>query len=441
MSSESAARRLTHFTVVIPCKDRAPYLVHTLRTCMLQDYDALEIVVSDDGSTDVTRDVIEDAARKDPRIRPIFHDRPVGMRDNFEIALRAAKPGFVIALGGDDGLMPNGIAGMSEVLRETKTELLSWPAPIYSYPGARGPHGQLSIVRASGTRCVKSKDFLCRQARNLHYLSDIESPMFYVKGVAATRLIDQVRARSADGRFYACATPDGYSGIVLAGEVERFSFSGRPYSLHGLSVASQGLAYLSNDPEAKKTSESFYRKAAEVPMHRELGALPYSPLIALMTADYLLRARDLEGWPGRFPEIDYRQLLVKSLKELSHGLYGADRICRELAILDRIAGQHGLRDFFRDEVRRRRRRPAKDQFTGSGISPAAVYFDAAAFRITNVLEAAHAASAFYELSTQTRPGAIIGALLNSLKYRFASLGRGDSFPDETAWASADLLQP
>ncbi len=57
------------FTVIIPTKDRAEYLHHTLRTCSLQDYDNLEIIVSDDGSTDHTREVVAEAARKDPRIR------------------------------------------------------------------------------------------------------------------------------------------------------------------------------------------------------------------------------------------------------------------------------------------------------------------------------------------------------------------------------------
>ena len=57
------------FTVIIPTKDRAKYLFHTLRTCTIQDYDNLEIIVSDDGSTDNTREVVEEAASKDPRVR------------------------------------------------------------------------------------------------------------------------------------------------------------------------------------------------------------------------------------------------------------------------------------------------------------------------------------------------------------------------------------
>ena len=45
------------FTVIIPTKDRAEYLHHTLRTCTMQSYDNLEVIVSDDGSTDNSEEI------------------------------------------------------------------------------------------------------------------------------------------------------------------------------------------------------------------------------------------------------------------------------------------------------------------------------------------------------------------------------------------------
>jgi glycosyltransferase involved in cell wall biosynthesis len=435
MSARSDPR--PRFTVIIPGKDRAEYLAHTLRTCSMQQNEPLEIIVSDDASSDASREVVEEAARKDPRIRLIAHDEPVGMRDNFEFALQKAKPGFVIMLGSDDGLLPDGINGMWDVLQETGTELLAWPPPVYSYAGAREERGQLGLFLKKGVRLVESRVFLERQARNLHYLSDFESPMCYVKGVASTRLIDQVRRRSPEGRFYACATPDGYSGIVLAGEVERYAFSSRPFSIFGLSPKSQGLAYLSSSSEGKKASADFYRHSAAIPMHRDLASMPYSPLISLMTADYLLRVRDLEGWPGRFSPINFRKLLSNSVEELSHGLYGADRIVRELAILNRIADRHGLGAFFRERVRRTHRKPSKQQFSGSGIAPHAVFFDAASFRIRNVFDAAYAARDYYELFAQGDLRSAAGAFGNSLRYRLASVGHGEPFPPESEWIAVE----
>ena len=339
-------------TVIIPAKDRAEYLDFTLRTCSMQDDSNFEVIVSDDGSTDPTRDVVQAAARRDPRIRYVSPGSGVGMRDNFEFALQQVKPGYVLALGADDGLLPHAVSNVRQAFAETGQELLAWPAPIYYYAGARTPASQLMLYRRSGRRIVDSADFLRRQATDLNYLADVESPMFYVKGVASTRLIDRVRSRSPEGRFYACSTPDGYSGIVLAGEVSSYAFSGKPFSLYGVSPSSQGMSYLAGDDQSRKRSESFFQSAAKAPMHQRLASQPYSPLISLMTADYLFTAADLPGWPGPRPEIDYGRLLERSLHELSHGLFSESRLARELNILSAIAASQGLEGRFAAMLRR-----------------------------------------------------------------------------------------
>ena len=420
------------FTVIIPTKDRADYLHHSLRTCSLQDYENLEVIVSDDGSTDHTREVVEEAARKDPRIRYVSPGAGVGMRDNFEFVLNQVKPGYVIALGGDDGLLPYGIRGMWDVLQATGQEMLAWPTPVFTYPKTTVGTGQLVVRFQSGQRIIQSQDFLERQATKLHYTSDIESPMFYVKGVASTRLVDKVRSRSADGRFYACATPDGYSGIVMAGEVQSWAFSGEPFSMHGASPTSAGVGYYSSDPRAKKQSESFYREASRRPMHAELAAQPYSPLVTLMTADYLLTARDLPGWPGRFSPINYRELLLKSLNEMTDGLYSAERIARELAILYRIAEHHGLGKFFRQRAKVARRNIRKP-LEGNAISPNWVYLDSSAYGIHNIFDAVYVAHYMHQIAPKVTISTVWNVLAKSLGYRLRSLRIGARFPAESEW--------
>jgi hypothetical protein len=416
------------FTVIIPTKNRAEYLHDTLRTCTMQDYERLEVVVADDASSDNTREVVQAAARVDPRIRYIQADEPIGMRDNFERALAQARPGFVIALGGDDGLLPGGIRSMLEALRETGTDLLTWAAPVYRYPSEHWQGGQLTFVRRRGLRLVDSHEFLGRQANNLHYLSDVECPMFYVKGVVSTSLVDQVRRRTPDGRFYSCPTPDGYSGIVLAGEVSRFAFSARPFSIYGLSPSSQGQAYLSNDETAKRSSQEFVRTVSSRPMHPELASQPYSPLITLMTADYLLTARDLPGWGGTFPPIDYRQLLRRGVRELSNGLYGDERIRRELKILNQIAQQHGHGSYFAEEVRRTPRRKTRTPFEGTGINATRILIDGATFHIQNIFDAAYVADCVYQAYLELTPSALLRTLARSIRYRLGTFGGTRPFP-------------
>lgn len=416
------------FTVIIPTKDRADYLSHTLRTCSLQEYENLEVLVSDDGSGDNTRDVVEQAARKDPRIRYISHERGVGMWKNFEFALNAVKPGYVMALGGDDGLLPEGISAMNEILLKTGGELLAWAAPAYIYPGVKMNSGQLVLnankgLIQTGIKTIDSKRFLERQYKTLHYSSDLESPMFYVKGVTSTRLVDKVKSRSKDGRFYSCSTPDGYSGIVLAGEVENFSFSHDPFSIYGSSPSSQGQNYLSNAEKAKKQSADFFEKAIHMPMHKELASQPYSPLITLMTVDYLLTSSELPGWPGYKGKLDYKNVLKNSIDELSNGLWSQELIDRELKIINEVAKKHNLENYFHEKVNatmRDSRRPLE----GNAISSKMIFLDSDFFEIKNIFDASLVAYSLHKTLPKLGPSFIGNCIKNSFNYYLKSKIKG-----------------
>ena len=143
-------------TAIIPAKNRAPYLYHTLRTCALQEYERLEVIGSDDVGTDDMRDVVGSAQVRDPHIRCVAPGGSVGMRENFEFALRQVQPGYVMALGADDGLLPHGVEGIEEVLAETTQELLAWSAPVFAYPNTRVEQSQLILSRQDHTRVIQS---------------------------------------------------------------------------------------------------------------------------------------------------------------------------------------------------------------------------------------------------------------------------------------------
>jgi glycosyltransferase involved in cell wall biosynthesis len=414
------------FTVIIPVRNRSPYLYQTLRTCSSQDYDNLEIIVSDDYSTDDSKEMVEAFIKLDPRIKYL---RPsevenVGMLDNFEFALNHVQEGYVIALGGDDGLMPNSISKMLEILQDTNREILCWPTDAYFYPCQKVKNGQL-VLQAKGFskeeeyKIIDSKTFLLRQSDHLFYISDVESPMIYVKGVISTKVIDRVKSRSMDGKFYKCSTPDGYSGIVVAGEVNDWVFYNKPLSIHGVSPTSQGLGYLTKSDDAKQHSESFFKKAISIPMHPDLASQNYSPLITIMTADFLLTARDLPGWPGSIAPIEYKKLIVNSIKELQDGLYPEDRLSREIEIIKNIAIRHNLLKFF-EEVLKKSYRNGRIPLEGNAISPRLLYLDAKDFKVNNVFEASFFIQSTRNIYPKVGMKLIVSMFVNSLRYRFFS---------------------
>lgn len=374
------------FTVIIPQKNRAEYLVHTLKTCMIQDYPNFEVIVSDDCSEDNSVEVIQEAQKKDPRIKLFAHNHHLGMRDNFEFALNQVRSGYVMALGGDDGLVYGAIQRMYEIISTTGTELLTWANANFAY----GENVCVFVrhVKDTKVRMIKSENFLNKIAKSFHYLV-MDCPMFYVKGVASINLVNKVKGRTPDNCFYHCPTPDGFSGVVLAGEVEEYAYTEEPLSINGSTVKSQGANYMRSDKKSRQESEQFFNDNIRKTMHKELASQQYSPLISLMTADYLLSAKDLPGWPGKFDAINFSELIKACFHEMATCPFVEDVLPRELKIVKAIAEYHGLSNLFDDLYIHSKRKVLKKKFVKYPfITPNGIAYSGDVLGTKNIYEAA-----------------------------------------------------
>lgn len=413
-------------SLIIPVKDRKEYLYHTLRTCIAQDYQNFEIIVADDASTDGTKDMVRELMKIDKRITLIDRPTRVGMRDNFEDALSRVKEGYVMAIGGDDGILPNGISRMVKTFLRTGTKLLTWCPPEYAYPIECWPNGHFSIYRRKGSYWVDSYEYLKRQTKILAYINDKECPMFYVKGAAHISLVNAVRSRSQDGRFYSCPTPDGYSGIVLSGEVDKFYFSDEAYSIYGVSPSSQGIAYTKKDKKSVESSNEFFKFSQSQSMHKVLASQPYSPLLSLMTVDYLMTAKDLSGWKGDFPEIDFKEVIRKGIDEIARS-YDDEKIMRELIILEAIAKLHNLIDFYYECLSNSKKYAFSRMDYKTAITRERLYIDVLSLGIHNIFDASYAAHNIYALKSSLGIKFYLKAFLHSISiyHKKRSAVRGD----------------
>lgn len=404
------------FTVIIPEKNRAEYLVHTLKTCMIQEYPNFEVIVSDDCSEDDSAEVARKASEKDSRIRVFAHDHHLGMRDNFEFALNQVRPGYVMALGGDDGLVPGCIQRMYEIIKETGRELLTWTPAGFAYPSPINNEEAIFLVRRKHAplEIRKSKDFLKQLTITFNY-QVMGCPMFYIYGVASTKLVDRVKARTKDHSFYYCPTPDGFSGVVLAGEVEDFVMCYEPLSIGGSTIKSQGSNYYRTDAKARKEAEEFFNDNVRRTMHSELASQPYSPLITLMTADYLLTARDLPGWPGQIPEISFERLLRKSFDYIANSFYDLSVLPRELNILREIAKLHNMTPLFESLMRTTKKKKIEHKYVSGFAVTNSIRFPAKEVGIHNIYEASLATNFVYEFMGKFSIRQCGDILINNMK--------------------------
>ena len=89
------------FTISIPTYNRADgYLRETLASAVAQDYQDLEIMISDNASVDNTEEVVR--SFDDPRIRYVKHEANIGHAGNFDFCVTGARGHYVLVLHDDD---------------------------------------------------------------------------------------------------------------------------------------------------------------------------------------------------------------------------------------------------------------------------------------------------------------------------------------------------
>jgi glycosyltransferase involved in cell wall biosynthesis len=282
-------------------------LEHALHTCVIQDYDNLEILVSDNFSQDRTREVVE--SYKDPRIRYINTGKRLSMTDNFEFALSHVRPeGYVIYIGDDDGLLPNAIRDMNTVILRTGASVLRWDWATYGWPTIESYlANQLFLPSLGSGTTVRDAASAIQSVVSFkaHYPSTL--PMLYLNSAVKYSIIKRIMDLS--GRFYHSLTPDVYSGFAIAGSIDNFVDSRRPYVIAGTSRHSNGASFIGltlSGPAQKFLSED------NLPFHSDLVFSPGS--ISLVVIECFFQARDHLPFSRKY-KVDMERMLSLMMEE------------------------------------------------------------------------------------------------------------------------------
>lgn len=91
-------------SVGIPTHNRTSQLKHAVESVLSQEYENIELIISDDGLTDQTRELCVDFCKRDRRVRYIRQPGSHGIAANFLEALKPSRGRFFMWLADDDWL-------------------------------------------------------------------------------------------------------------------------------------------------------------------------------------------------------------------------------------------------------------------------------------------------------------------------------------------------
>ena len=98
-------------SVIVPVYNAAQYLPRCLDSILGQSFTGFELLLIDDGSTDVSGTICDAYAEKDSRVR-VFHKENGGVSSARNWGLNEAEGDWVSFVDADDELLPNGLKVM-----------------------------------------------------------------------------------------------------------------------------------------------------------------------------------------------------------------------------------------------------------------------------------------------------------------------------------------
>lgn len=114
-ASPDAARRPL-VTIAIPTFNRAPLLGGCIQAALAQTYENIEVLVSNNASSDDTQKVLREF--DDKRLRVLTQETNIGLQPNWNACLDAAKGEYVVVVSDDDRISPWFLSRCIEIIEQ-----------------------------------------------------------------------------------------------------------------------------------------------------------------------------------------------------------------------------------------------------------------------------------------------------------------------------------
>lgn len=109
-------------SVIIPVYNVDPYLEDCLESIINQEYDNLEIILVDDGSTDRSGLICDEYAEKDKRIK-VFHKENGGLSDARNFGLDIATGEYISFIDSDDYILSNYFSYLEQLISADNADI------------------------------------------------------------------------------------------------------------------------------------------------------------------------------------------------------------------------------------------------------------------------------------------------------------------------------
>lgn len=393
------------YSIVIPVRNNINTVGSTLRTCLEQDFEDYEILVSDnsdDGNGNIPG--LLHSQFDSEKIRYIKTPRVLPITKSFEYAYMQADGDFLIPLGADDGLLLRALPELDRIRRKLEKKesinILSWDRIHYVWEGMSesGQEGQFIIPRPYRREedPVEPRD---SQAMLKWVMTDpgrmYGLPLLYINSGMKKEYLYTMLERT--GAILDGHSQDLYTGIVNLALNEHFYHIKKPVTMAALSSHSSGATSIIgnvSDEIVEDRRGEFFACNDLYPMPRDsenLFMMSDGDVANLLTQ--ILRVIDMECIPLEWVnEIDWHAMgrnIYEQMQYMDINKYKVEKhLLKSVALFSQPAADELQREITAGVIQNNRFELVKERRYFKGFAPGgALHLDASEFGVTDVYEA------------------------------------------------------
>ena len=168
-------------SVIVPVYNVETYLPHCVSSILSQDYEDLEVILIDDGSTDASGRICDQYADKAPRVR-VIHQKYGGAAAAKNAGLRLASGDYLTFADSDDYLEPGAYGFLMKTLLETNADAVQGSFREVDRNHVEEQRIQAETLEGYDYLLRFPKDFSCALLWNKLYRRELFEGVFFEEG-------------------------------------------------------------------------------------------------------------------------------------------------------------------------------------------------------------------------------------------------------------------
>ncbi|MDX1933227.1 MAG: glycosyltransferase family 2 protein [Capsulimonadales bacterium] len=195
------------------------FVGRAIESVLGQTFTDFELIVADNASTDHSREIIEQYARQDPRIRVIANTENKGLVGNLVIAIEAARGEFAVHLDADDWVCAPDAFERQIAMLEQDPEI----SFVWSPPSLKFEDGGETVIRIYDRDLVRPGAEALEDALKVRIMHS--GPLFRMSAFRAFGGYDRNFHHSVDTRLVSDLCTQGKVGYINDALYARYEHS------------------------------------------------------------------------------------------------------------------------------------------------------------------------------------------------------------------------